>query len=245
MLEVNNLVFGYGNILAVQGVSLQVHQGEAVAIIGANGAGKTTLVRLVSGVLKAAAGDIRLDGHSIVGLSPYQIARLGVMQVPEGRHLFPAQSVRTNLLLGGYHRSPAARRLERDLQEIHELFPVLRDRGEQVAGTLSGGEQQMVAIGRALMGKPRLLILDEPTMGLAPKVVEQILAALRLLKSQGLSLLLVEQNARLALELTNRGYVMQGGRILLEGPSDHLRIDPTVKAIYLGRSPAATVVPWT
>ena len=236
MLEVRDVVFGYGNIVAVREVSLRVNQGEAVVVIGANGAGKTTLVRLISGVLRAAAGEIRFNGRSLVGLSPSRIVKLGVVQVPEGRHLFPSQTVRTNLLLGGYRRSSLARRLEGDLREVYELFPVLRERREQPVGTLSGGEQQMVAIGRALMSKPQLLILDEPTMGLAPKVIEHILAALRHLKSQGLSILLVEQNASLALEFTDRGYVMQGGRVLLEGTSDDLRINPTVRAIYLGGS---------
>lgn len=236
MLEVDRLVFGYGNILAVQSVSLHLAAGEAIALIGANGAGKTTLVRLISGVLRAAGGDIRLEGRSLLGLAPHQIVRLGVVQVPEGRHLFPAQSVRTNLLLGGYRRSPLARRLEPDLEEVYTLFPVLRQRSEQATGTLSGGEQQMVAIGRALMAKPRLLILDEPTMGLAPRVVEQILDVLLHLKRRGLSILLVEQNAHLALQLTDRGYVMAGGRLLLDGPSAALRHDPTVQAIYLGRT---------
>lgn len=234
MLEVSELSFRYGAIRALHDVTFHVGDGEAVALIGANGAGKTTLVRCVSGVLHPESGSVHLDTSDVTGWLPHRIVRRGAVQVPEGRHLFPGQPVHTNLLLGGYTRSRRRRVLEQQAEEIYELFPALSTRRGQVTATLSGGEQQMLAIGRALMAKPRLLMLDEPSMGLAPLVIESIFDTLRALKESGLSLLLVEQNARLALGLTDRGYVLKSGEVIAEGASATFADRPEIREAYLG-----------
>ena len=225
-----------GGIMALHGVSLRVGEGETVSLVGPNGAGKTTLARLLSGVLGPYEGEVVYDGRSLRGASPRAIARCGIVQVPEGRHLFPALDVRTNLLLGGSRHSLRAKTLSPRLERVLTLFPVLRERHAQLAGTLSGGEQQMVAIGRALMAEPTLLILDEPTMGLAPKVVDgifEVLAQLR--KNQPrLAMLLIEQNATLALEISARGYVLEAGAVRAEGTGRELLERSDLRTIYIG-----------
>jgi branched-chain amino acid transport system ATP-binding protein len=237
MLECKDVRFSYrGGIAALQGVSLRVGEGETVSLVGPNGAGKTTLARLVSGVLGPYGGDVLYHGRSLRGLSPAAIVRMGLVHVPEGRHLFPALDVETNLLLGGIRRSWTRKRLSSELERVYEIFPPLRDRRAQLAGTLSGGEQQMVAIGRALMGAPRLLILDEPTMGLAPKVVSAIFDVLLRLRSlgEGLAIFLIEQNAELALGISDRGYVLEAGVVRAEGKSKELLARSELRSIYIG-----------
>ncbi|HEX5794790.1 MAG TPA: ABC transporter ATP-binding protein [Geminicoccaceae bacterium] len=230
MLEVLGLSSHYGRIQALRGVDLQVHESERVALVGANGAGKTTLLRTISGVQPASGGSVRYAGEDITFASPAARVRRGLGQVPEGRQVFGPLSVEDNLRLGGYTRSAEERAA--DLEEVYRRFPVLEERRRQSAGTLSGGEQQMLAIGRALMARPRLLLLDEPSMGLAPRMVEQIFAILKDLRG---TILLVEQNAHAALAIADRGYVIESGRIVLEGASQALLADARVKAAYLGR----------
>ena len=231
MLEIRGLTVAYDGLLALDDVSMQVGSGEFVAVIGANGAGKTTLVKTIIGLMRPEAGSIRLDGQEIVGRAPYEIVERGIATVPEGRRLFPELTVRENLLLGAYiprMRADAPRRME----QVFDLFPRLRERCRQLAGLMSGGEQQMLAIGRALMSEPRLLILDEPSLGLSPKLTDEVLTAVAGLHSAGRSVLLVEQNVRIALRLADRGYAFSNGRILLEG-SDLLD-RPEIKQAYLG-----------
>ena len=230
LLEVLGLSSHYGRIQALRGVDLQVHESERVALVGANGAGKTTLLRTISGVQPASGGSVRYAGEDITFASPAARVRRGLGQVPEGRQVFGPLSVEDNLRLGGYTRSAEERAA--DLEEVYRRFPVLEERRRQSAGTLSGGEQQMLAIGRALMARPRLLLLDEPSMGLAPRMVEQIFAILKDLRG---TILLVEQNAHAALAIADRGYVIESGRIVLEGASQALLADARVKAAYLGR----------
>ena len=230
LLEVLGLSSHYGRIQALRGVDLQVHESERVALVGANGAGKTTLLRTISGVQPASGGSVRYAGEDITFASPAARVRRGLGQVPEGRQVFGPLSVEDNLRLGGYTRSAEERAA--DLEEVYRRFPVLEERRRQSAGTLSGGEQQMLAIGRALMARPRLLLLDEPSMGLAPRMVEQIFAILTDLRG---TILLVEQNAHAALAIADRGYVIESGRIVLEGASQALLADARVKAAYLGR----------
>ncbi|MCW5611597.1 MAG: ABC transporter ATP-binding protein [Rubrivivax sp.] len=229
MLEVRGLGSRYGRIPALEGIALRVRPGELVAIVGANGAGKTTLLRTLSGVQPASAGSLRFEGADIGRCSPRQRVRLGIVQVPEGRQVFAALSVEDNLLLGAYARGSAA-----TLDEIWTLFPVLRDKRSELAGMLSGGQQQMLALGRALMADPRLLLLDEPSMGLAPLLVAEIFGQVAALKARGTTILLVDQNARAALAVADRGYVMETGRIVLEGPAADLLRDPQVREAYLG-----------
>lgn len=214
-------------------VSLEVAD-DVVALIGANGAGKTTLVHLISGIYHPRKGRISWQGRDITRSPPHRIVRLGIAQVPEGRQLFPNHSVRVNLGLGGYGRRRTRREEKRDLDEVYDLLPRLRERQNQSAGTLSGGEQQMLSVGRALMAQPKLLILDEPSMGLAPTIVEDIFAALRQLRQKGIGILLVEQNARLALELADVGYVLETGRVVIHGDADTLAADERVQRAYLG-----------
>jgi len=235
LLAVNNLKASYGPIEALRGAFVQVGQGEIVALIGANGAGKTTLLHAMVGLIPGR-GAIEFDGRPVDGLSPQVLVRAGLVLVPERRQLFDTMSVRDNLLLGAYHRSTQAaqRDVEEDIEFVYRLFPLLRDRDRHPARTLSGGMQQMVAIGRGLMAKPRLLLMDEPLLGLAPLVIREILRVIRELREQGLSLLLVEQNARAAMDVASRTYVMEGGRIVLEGPSAELATNPRVQAAYLG-----------
>ncbi|MDQ7829783.1 MAG: ABC transporter ATP-binding protein [Armatimonadota bacterium] len=234
LLTVAELHAWYGPVHALRGVALAVHPGECVAIIGPNGAGKTTLLHALTGLVQAR-GRVELDGRPVLGLPPEALVARGMVLVPERRQLFTTLSVRDNLLLGAYHRArrdPVA--IAGDLEEVLRLFPVLRDRQRAPARALSGGMQQMVAVGRGLMGRPRVLLMDEPLLGLAPLVIREILRVLRSLVDRGLALLLVEQNARAALEVAHRAYVMEGGRMVLEGPAAALAEDPRVRAAYLG-----------
>jgi len=233
LLAVDRLAVHYGGIRAVQGVSLEVSEGETICVIGANGAGKSTTLRALVGLAAAAAGTIRYGGRDVTRLPVHERARLGLSLVPEGRGIFPRMTVTENLLMGAYqHRDGGA--IRQDLQRVLALFPRLAERQAQVAGTLSGGEQQMLAVGRALMSRPKLLLLDEPSMGLAPLVVEKIFATLREVAAQGVTLMLVEQNANLALQISDRGYVLDNGRVAIGGPAADLLQDPRVRAAYLG-----------
>ncbi|HVK99646.1 MAG TPA: ABC transporter ATP-binding protein [Dongiaceae bacterium] len=233
MLAVHDLAVSYGNINAVQGVSFQVEPGELVALIGANGAGKSSTLNCLAGLLPAKRGDVKIQGQSLNRVPAFERVSHGMALVPEGRGIFTRLTVLENLQMGAYRRHDKSE-LQRDYARVFELFPRLHERREQVAGTLSGGEQQMVAIGRALMTKPRLLLLDEPSMGLAPLLVEQIFATVATIAKSGVSILLVEQNAQLALQLSQRAYVMENGRITLEGESAGLLQDARVREAYLG-----------
>jgi branched-chain amino acid transport system ATP-binding protein len=230
MLEASGLSAGYLGENVVEGVDVQVAAGQAVAVIGSNGAGKTTLFRALCGMLPVSAGKVRFDGQDITGRPAHRIARAGLAYVPAERHLFPGMSVRENLLLGAYPGRPDPSTFELVL----DLFPRLRERGRQQAGSLSGGEQQMLAVGRALMSRPRLLMLDEPTTGLAPKLARSAYEALTALKETGVTLLVAEQQVPLALSLADRGYVLENGRIRLEGASEDLERNPEVRRAYLG-----------
>ncbi|MGH7319767.1 MAG: ABC transporter ATP-binding protein [Candidatus Rokuibacteriota bacterium] len=232
MLQVAELRAGYGRLEVLKGVSLEVREGEVVALIGANGAGKTTLLKTVAGVLPAWAGGIRYEGDSIERLPPPRRVRRGLVLVPEGRGILQRMTVRENLLMGAYAR-PRQEPLEAELAAVAHRFPVLAERGSQVAGSLSGGEQQMLAIGRALMARPRLLMLDEPSLGLAPFLVCEVMEILRELRAQGITILLVEQNARQALQLADRGYILATGRIVGSGEARALLESPDVRAAYL------------
>jgi branched-chain amino acid transport system ATP-binding protein len=232
VLSVEQVRSSYGRIEALHGVSIEVGRGEIVTLLGANGAGKSTLMRAISGVQPISAGRIRFDDRPLEGVSSHARVALGIAQVPEGRQVFAPLSVEDNLRLGAWPRRNA--RLDAELASVYELFPVLASRRRISAGMLSGGEQQMLAIGRALMAKPRLLLLDEPSMGLAPMLVEQILDVVRGLKQAGLTVLLVEQNARAALATADRGYVIETGRIATSGNSNALLADARVQAAYLG-----------
>ena len=237
MLTVDHVTFSYGKIPAIRDVSLTVKERETVCLLGANGAGKTTLANLISGLLKPASGKILFSDRSINELPAHKIAKIGIALVPEGRHLFSQQSVRVNLELGGScRRGNTKKEINKDLEMVFRIFPKLRERQRQLAGTLSGGEQQMLAIGRALMARPNLLILDEPSTGLSPLIVQELAQAFTELKNQGLSILLIEQNAYLALSLSERGYAMEVGSIVLAADTEHLRENPLVKQIYLGTS---------
>jgi branched-chain amino acid transport system ATP-binding protein len=233
-LEVVGLTTKYGGIVAVDDVALAVAAGQAVAIVGANGAGKTTLLKTICGLVRAAQGEVRFDGARLTGRPAYAVARAGIVMVPEGRRILGALTIEENLRLG--HRAAARRGgvAEEDLARVFALFPILAERRRQHAGELSGGQQQMLAIGRAMMGRPRLLLLDEPSLGLAPTIVAQVFAVLARLHGEGLGMLLVEQNARRALEVTEHAYVMERGRIVHEGPSHALRADPAMIDHYLG-----------
>ncbi|MCL5265823.1 MAG: ABC transporter ATP-binding protein [Chloroflexi bacterium] len=237
MLRLDKVSAYYGRIQALREVSLEVRDGEVVTIIGANGAGKTTLLNTISGVLRAREGRMAFDGKDIVGQSPKNIVGMGIVQVPEGRQVFPTMTVKENLEMGAYSRRNKASKKEllAECEWIFGLFPVLPQRLSQKAGSLSGGEQQMLAIGRALLAKPRLLLLDEPSMGLAPKVIEAIFAVLGDLNRAGLTILLVEQNASVALSVAHRGYVLSNGRIILEDACDNLIKNEEVRRIYFGK----------
>lgn len=232
MLAVENLAVSYGGIDAVRGIDLSVAAGEITALIGANGAGKSSLLKAISGLVRPSSGRIRFDGIPTTYLRPHRIARLGLLQVPEGRQILGPLSVRENLELG--RLAQQGRAAPESLDRICDLFPRLRERLGQVAGSLSGGEQQMLAIGRALMGRPRLLLLDEPSLGLSPVMAETVFAALKRLNADGLTILLVEQNARRALDLAQQGYVMDRGLIAHRGLADGLRHDPEIESHYLG-----------
>ena len=231
LLRVNDIEVRYGNIRALKGVSFEVGEGEIVALLGANGAGKTTTQKTVSGMLRPSAGSITFAGERIDGIPPHHLIYRGICHVPEGRHVFPRMTVEENLVMGAFRfRSPDADLLA----HVLDLFPRIKERYTQQAGTLSGGEQQMLAIGRALMGKPRLLLLDEPSMGLAPLIVEQIFDIVRTINADGVSVLLVEQNARAALQVADRGYVLETGAVALTGPAQALLHDRRIIDTYLG-----------
>jgi branched-chain amino acid transport system ATP-binding protein len=232
LLDVKDIHVFYGNIEAVKGMSFHVDRGEIVCLIGANGAGKTTTLRTVSGLLRPPEGAIFYDDQRIDLLPAHEIVGLGVAQSPEGRRIFPRMSVRENLDMGAFTRKDAEQR--QDMERILELFPILKERARQAAGTLSGGEQQMLAIGRALMTRPKLLLLDEPSMGLAPIVVQRIFQTIREINEQGVTILLVEQNAAQALNLANRGYVIETGKIVLEDEARALLANERVRKAYLG-----------
>jgi branched-chain amino acid transport system ATP-binding protein len=233
MLELNNVDAFYGKIQALKGISMCVNAGKIVSLLGANGAGKTTTVRTVVGLNRSAENDIRFEGKSIGKVPPHEIVRLGIAMVPERREVFPDMTVIDNLEMGAYSRSHSPE-VARDIQGIFDLFPVLAERRKQRAGWLSGGQQQMVAIGRALMSRPRLLLLDEPTLGLAPLIVKQIFETLRKLNDEGMTIVLIEQNAKQALKLSEYAYILENGRIVLEGESSVLRSNPSIEQSYLG-----------
>ena len=234
MLEVDKLEVRYGAIEALKGISLEVRAGEVVTIIGGNGAGKSTLMKTISGLEGAAAGRVLFEGRDITRLPGHQRVSLGIAQSPEGRQVFPDQTVRDNLMLGAYHRHVAAAEIAADIEAQFVIFPRLRERQHQMAGTMSGGEQQMLAIARALMSRPKLLLLDEPSLGLAPLVVKEIFSVIRSLKAHGVTILLVEQMANQALAVAERAYVLETGRITIQGRGADLRRDPKVRAAYLG-----------
>jgi branched-chain amino acid transport system ATP-binding protein len=233
VLLVEGLRAGYGAVEALQGVTLEVGEGEVVALVGANGAGKSTTLLAISGIVRARAGRVVWEGREIQNRPPHEIVRLGIAHAPEGRRIFPRLTVRENLEMGAYGRRDRAG-VRADLERVYGLFPVLGERRAQPGGTLSGGEQQMLAVGRALMARPRLLLLDEPSLGLAPQVARRIFEVLGELHRSGTSILLVEQNVRAALGLAARGYVLEGGRVVLGGAARELLADPRVRAAYLG-----------
>ncbi len=233
ILEIKNLVVSYGGIEAVKGISLEVPQGEIVTLIGSNGAGKSTTLKATAGVVKPKSASILLDGKEISGKSPDQIVNSGITLVPEGRRVFPNLTVLENLKIGAYLRKDNIRE---DLDQVYLLFPRLKEREWQLAGTLSGGEQQMLAVGRALMSKPRLIMMDEPSLGLAPLVVRDIFEIIKTINQQGITVLLIEQNANMALKVAHRAYVMETGKITLKGTGAELLDNESVKEAYLGKT---------
>lgn len=236
MLKVKNIESGYGKLKVLRKISLHVNPGEIVTLIGANGAGKTTLLHTVTGLIKATSGDITLKGNNIAKARPEKIVALGCSLVPEGRQVFATMTVLENLILGGYVQYKSDKKAsEAELEKIFELFPVLKERGKQLAGTLSGGEQQMLAMGRALMAKPALVMMDEPSTGLAPLIVKNIFEIIQKLKKTGNTVLLVEQNAKAALGIADRGYVLETGKIIVQGPAEDLLANQDVQRAYLGR----------
>lgn len=233
MLEVENINVFYGAIHALKGISFHIEQGEIVTLIGGNGAGKSTSLNTISGLLRPRGGDVRYQGQSLIEVPPQNIVRLGVIQVPEGRRIFPKLSVQENLEMGAYIYNDKEK-IKEDMEAVMKRFPRLRERRKQFGGTLSGGEQQMLAIARALMSRPALLLLDEPSMGLSPILVEQIFEIIREINTQGTTILLVEQNAQMALSIADRGYVLETGRITIEGDAQELLENPQVIEAYLG-----------
>ena len=234
LLEVKDLKVSYGKIEAIKGISLKVNKGEIVTLVGANGAGKTTLLKTISGILKPSAGVINFEDKDIQGIAPHNRVLEGLCQAPEGRGIFPGMTVLENLEMGKYSRPDWKNELKEDLDRIYTLFPRLKERQSQAGGTLSGGEQQMLSIGRALMSRPRLLLLDEPSMGLAPMFIQQIFNIIREIQTQGVSILLVEQNAAQALSCANRAYILETGHIVKEGAGKDLLNDDAIKKAYLG-----------
>jgi len=232
-LTLENVHTFYGNIHALQGVSIEVHDGEIVTLIGANGAGKSTTLRTISGILQPREGEVRLDGERINAVPPHEIVTRGVSQVPEGRRIFSRMTVRENLEMGAFSRRDTAN-IKSDMDRVFTLFPRLQERAAQKGGTLSGGEQQMLAIGRAMMARPKILLLDEPSMGLAPILVETIFDTIKEINAQGVTVLLVEQNAVMALQIAHRGYVLETGTIVLSDTAESLRQNETVQKAYLG-----------
>ena len=233
MLKVNDLVVRYGMIEAIKGISFEVNDGEIVTLIGANGAGKTTTMHTISGLLKPHSGSIEFDGKNIAKVPSHKIVEMGISQCPERRRVFASQSVEDNLLLGAYTRKDKEG-IKKDLDNVYSLFPRLLERKKQLAGTLSGGEQQMLAMGRALMSKPKIMLLDEPSMGLSPLLVKEIFNIIEDINSQGVTVLLVEQNAKMALNIANRAYVLESGKIVLSGTGQELLNSDSVKKAYLG-----------
>ena len=234
LLSVKDIRVKYGNIEALKGVSFEVFQGEIISLIGANGAGKSTTLRTISGLIKPVSGDILYEGESIKGLKPHEIVRKRILQSPEGRGIFANLTVLENLEMGAYTRKDSKAEINKDLENVYTLFPRVKERLKQQAGTLSGGEQQMLAISRALMGRPRLLLLDEPSLGLAPKIVELIFEIIVKINKEGTTILLVEQNAFQALKISTRGYVVETGNIVLTGGGQDLLADKKVRQAYLG-----------
>ncbi|MGB5134891.1 MAG: ABC transporter ATP-binding protein [Prochlorococcaceae cyanobacterium] len=236
LLHLQGLGVRYGSVQALSGIDLEVRQGELVTLLGSNGAGKSTTLRAISALVPASAGQILWRGAPLAGIPPHRLLKLGIGHCPEGRRVLSRQSVAENLSLGAYLRREATG-IRSDLERCYDLFPRLAERRQQLAGALSGGEQQMLAIARALMGRPELLMLDEPSLGLAPKLVGEVMRALAQLHREGLTLLLVEQNARAALEIADRGYVLEAGRLTLEGSAEQLLANPSLRAAYLGEAP--------
>ena len=234
LLNIDNLHVSYGKIKAIKGISLQVSQGEIVALVGANGAGKTTLLKTISGILTPAEGSVSFEGKDLTKVKPFQRVIEGICQAPEGRGIFPGMTVQENLEIGKYSRSAGKDEMSDDLEMVYELFPRLKERQKQAGGTLSGGEQQMLSISRALMSRPRLLLLDEPSMGLAPMFIAQIFSIIQKIKTQGMTILLVEQNASKALNIADRAYVLETGLITKQGTGQEMLNDPAVRAAYLG-----------
>ena len=235
MLRARSVHTYYGNIHALKGVSLHVRKGEIVTLVGANGAGKSTLVNTICGMARPSRGQIEFNGQAIGGLAPESIVRKGIALVPEGRQIFSAMTVEANLLMGGFIHRKNREQLDEDMGRLYERFPILKARKNQLAGTLSGGEQQMLAISRALMSRPLLLVLDEPSMGLAPLVIKEIFSIIQELKEEGRTILLIEQNARAALKIADRGYVLEIGKVVLEGDGIELLEHKEVKRAYLGK----------
>ncbi len=233
MLELRNVHTFYGKIEALKGINLKVNKGEIVCLIGANGAGKTTTLLTISGIVKPKEGDVIFDGKTINNYSPDKIVKLGIVHVPEGRRIFPELTVEENLILGAYIQKDK-QKIKENLEKVFTLFPILKERFKQLGGTMSGGEQQMLAIARGLMSEPKILLLDEPSLGLAPKIVERIFDIITEINSEGTPILLVEQNANMALQISTRGYVIETGKIILEGSSKELLNNDEVKKAYLG-----------
>lgn len=233
MLEIKNLQVFYGVIQAIKDVSFQVNEGEVIALIGANGAGKTTILHTITGLIPAKTGEVIFEGQDLLKIPAHQIVSLGMAHVPEGRHVFSQLTVYENLLMGAYTRKDKAE-IEDTLENVYKRFPRLKERKNQYAGTLSGGEQQMLAMGRALMSKPRIVLMDEPSMGLSPILVEEIFDIIKSISNNGTTVLLVEQNAKKALEIANRAYVLETGKIVLDGDAKQLMNDESVKEAYLG-----------
>lgn len=234
MLKVNNLNVYYGNIHAIKDVSIEVNEGEIVSLIGANGAGKTTTLQTISGLLKARSGEIEFLEHNLLKTEPHKILQLGVAQVPEGRRVFAELSVKENLQLGAYTIKDTAENIKADIMSVYKRFPRLEERQKQLAGTLSGGEQQMLAMGRALMSRPKILLLDEPSMGLSPLLVKEIFEIIKEVNKSGVTVLLVEQNAKMALSISDRAYVLETGKIAMEGNAKELMQNESIKKAYLG-----------
>ena len=232
LLEVKDLHVSYGEIKAIRGINFNINQGEIVTIIGSNGAGKSTTLNSLAGLIKPASGTVLFDGEDVTRLESYELVKKGISLSPEGRQIFPRMSVIENLELGGYFRTKTE--LEKGKNNVFELFPILKERSWQAGGTLSGGEQQMLAIGRALMASPKILILDEPSLGLAPIIVKEIFKLIRKIRDEGITVLLVEQNAKMALSISDRGYVLETGKIRLEGKSEELLNNEEVHKLYLG-----------
>jgi branched-chain amino acid transport system ATP-binding protein len=233
MLKVTDAVVNYGAITALHGISFEVNQGEIVTLLGANGAGKSTTLRMLSGLHSPASGSINFEGKDVSRVKAHDFVSLGICHVPEGRRIFPQMTVEENLEMGAFARKGS---FADDVDRIYESFPILKDRRKQLGSNLSGGEQQMLAIGRALMGQPRLLLLDEPSMGLAPMIIEQIFQIISQIRDQGTTIFVVEQNATQVLKMADRGYVMENGRIVFGDSAERLLVDPRVRAVYLGES---------